>query len=128
MSSGSLDMLEALTTKLLFEEANRSSFFELSVPTGKIIGFTLFKNDSVCIARSFGEKGTFIPMHGHPGREWFGVYSGKVKIELDNGEVHILNPGQQTELIESRQHSCLYLEPSWAWVVTMPPDNFPDKM
>ena len=128
MPSSNIDKLSALTAKLMFEEANRASFFEVAVKNGKVIGFTLFKNDAVCIARSFGEQETFISMHGHPGTEWFGLYSGKVKIETSKGEVYVLVAGQQVELSGKEQHSCLYLEPSWAWVITMPPDNFPDKM
>lgn len=119
--------LESLTERLVFSDVKKTAFFELETKNGKIIGFTLFKNDSVAIVRSFAEKGTFIDMHRHPGKEWFGIYTGKVKVELESGETIILNAGQQTELPADQKHSCLYLEASWGWIITMPPDNFPEK-
>ena len=126
--TGNMKELEILTEKLVFTSIKQSGFFEIEAGDGKVIGFTLFKNEKICIARSFGEKNTLISFHSHPGKEWFGLYSGKVKIEVEGGDTYFLEEGQQVELPTDKQHRCLYLEPSWGWIITMPPDDFPEKM
>ena len=120
-----IEVLEDLTKNLEFKTlviCRDSNCFDVPGVVGKVIGFTLYKDDKISIAKSFAEKGTILPYHSHKGKEWFGPISGKVKITFKDGETIILEEGQGYEIHDERSHNCEYLEDSWLWLVTYPPE------
>ena len=120
-----IEKLEILTERLKFKSPNSNGFFEISSEVSSVIGFTLFKNKSVAIARIFGEEGSYVPLHSHPGTEWFGIYSGKAKVTMANGEFVFLEKGNQVELLG--EHDCLFMEDTWGWSITVPPEDYPES-
>jgi quercetin dioxygenase-like cupin family protein len=125
VAENNIEKLEELTKRIHFETTERTRYFEVATDGAPLIGFTLFKNKSVAIVRVFGEEGTCVPFHVHPGTERFGVYSGKVKVKTSKGEEFVIEKGQQIQLLGEYDHDCFFIEDSWCWSITVPPEDFP---
>lgn len=121
--NGHIQFLEKLTRNLEFSSLVISvdyNRFEIPGVVGKVEAFTIYKDDKISIARSYGLKGTILPFHSHKGKEWFGPIVGKVRIEFSDGEVVTLSEGEGYEIHDERSHNCTYLENTWLWLVTYP--------
>jgi quercetin dioxygenase-like cupin family protein len=93
---------------------------------GNATAFGILKEKDVGICKIFATKGTTYPVHKHNQREFFGVISGKMKIETEE-ETRIIHQYEGFELQPNIIHTCVMLEDTWTWVVTMPSaEEFPD--
>jgi hypothetical protein len=96
-----IGQLEELTENLQFDKliiCTGCNCFEVPGIVGRVYAFTLYKDNKIAIARSYGEKGTVLPFHSHKGKEWFGTIEGKVKLTFEDGEVIFLEEGQGYEI------------------------------
>lgn len=120
-----LEELEDLTRNLEFRTlviCRNNNCFEIPGVVGKVRAFTIYRDEKISIAKSFGNKGTILQFHSHSGKEWFGPISGKIKLTFKDGEALILEEGQAYEIHDERSHRCEYLEDTWLWLVTYPPE------
>ncbi len=98
-----------------------------AVKGGPIILFAMWTNDLIAVGRSFAPAGTEMEMHSHKEIETVIVYSGKIEVPYDNGEVNILNPGDVLVIPPNQIHGGRWIESSWAICTTIPPSKgFPD--
>ncbi len=142
MGSENLRRLKELTPRLGMTNPG-SDYIEYNTEdNGEFIGFGLFKIPTIAVQRVFMSKGTKIPEHAHPEREYCIVYKGKFELYnppsfgcLIDGEStrdtgkdkKIFGPGDGAYFQPNELHGGTMLEDTWIISITIPASEvYPD--
>ena len=93
---------------------------------GEWFGVGLYKVKEMAVQRVFMSKGTEIPTHAHPAKEWVIVYRGRFMLNVDGAEMEV-GVGESMYFKPNQPHSGVMLEDTWILCVTIPADaSYPD--
>lgn len=103
---------------------NRNGFQVLEMEDGSpaFIYDAWHKNGEISVTVNFSPADVIFPRHQHPGWECFVIWSGEMRLTLDNEPERILRPPVSYYVPTGIGHSAYFPVKTWYLAITIPPD------